>query len=203
MSEQKIDDCPLCDAVVNTPLVRNGVNVNAILARNDDFLVVPALGPLIPGHVLVVSADHSEGVRFLSVRLRSAYAAFSAELRGYCSRVGDTMLEAEHGASRNSTRGPCIRHAHVHVLPGLGDIISVFDNRPSLNPAKIERTSSRIDPYLWINNGASQRLYHAPMAPGQEIRRTVGTQLAIDDWDWALNPKAAIIARTIEYWSDL
>lgn len=203
MNRQQANDCALCDVAANRPSLHDDVNANVILARKDTFLMAPALGPLVPGHVIVISAEHSESLRFLPTRLRSDYAAFSGELRSYCAQIGDTMLEAEHGASNESLEGPCIRHAHVHILPGLGEMISIFDEDSQLKIVDVGRVSSRVDPYLWIANGASERLYHAPKAPGQQIRRAIGIRLAIDDWDWAINPKAATIVQTIEYWSDL
>jgi len=97
---------------------------------------------------------------------------------------------------------PTVRHTHVHFLPGLGNAASIFDSKPELENIH-SKGSSPTGPYLWINSGNDTQVYDASRLMGQEIRRTIGQYLAIDDWDWAVAPKAALIALTIEYWRDL
>jgi diadenosine tetraphosphate (Ap4A) HIT family hydrolase len=179
-------DCPLCNAAHNVALMVGGTNVNTIIGRSEEFLIIPALGPLVPGHVLVISKTHSEGLRFLSPEMRQRYKLLSDEIHAYCAQTGDTVLEAEHGASTRSARGPCIRHTHVHILPGLGDAIAAF-HPGSDSQLPLSAESSRIDPYIWLSNGGQEKFYPAPHAHGQEIRRTIGAYLEFDDWDWAVS----------------
>jgi diadenosine tetraphosphate (Ap4A) HIT family hydrolase len=178
------------------------VNVNAILGGRGNFLIVPALGPLVVGHVLVISAIHTEGLRYLSAEIQQRYESLSGEIRAYCSRLGDNVLEAEHGAHEGSVRGPCIRHTHIHIMPGLGDVAGIFDDRNDLEAIR-SNASSRLGPYLWIRNGTRETVYDASRAIGQEIRRTVGQKLGLDDWDWVVNPKAELIAHSKKYWRGL
>jgi len=195
-------NCPLCRAANGISLFENGVNVNTILGASGNFLIVPALGPLVVGHVLVISATHTEGLRFLPAKMQRRYELLSGELRAYCARLGDTVLEAEHGARNGSVRGPCIRHTHIHIMPSLGDAASIFDDRGDLEVVR-SSASSPLGPYLWISNGSREKVYDASRAIGQEVRRTVGEHVGVDDWDWAVNPKTELIARTKEYWSGL
>jgi diadenosine tetraphosphate (Ap4A) HIT family hydrolase len=195
-------NCPLCRAADNFSLIENGINVNAVLGRRGRFLIVPALGPLAVGHVLVISAVHTEGLRYLPEEMQQCYELLSGEIRSYCARLGDNVLEAEHGAREGSVRGPCIRHTHIHILPGLGDVASIFDSNGDLDALK-SSASTHIGPYLWIRNGIREKVYDASRAIGQEIRRTIGENLSIDDWDWIVNPKTELIARTKEYWRGL
>jgi diadenosine tetraphosphate (Ap4A) HIT family hydrolase len=201
--EPEQPNCPLCTAGRGTPLFEDGVNVNKILAGGNGFFVVPALGPLVLGHVLVISASHTEGLLYLSPDTRQRYATLSRVIRAYCAHRGTTVLEAEHGARHNSVRGPCIRHTHIHVLPGLGDLTHIFDERKDLDAVSTSDISSLGDTYLWIGNGIAQRLYRARNAAGQEIRRTVGGHLGVESWDWAVTPNTRLISSTIEYWSEL
>jgi hypothetical protein len=194
-----IYDCPLCHAVHNRALFLDGVNVNTVLGGRGNFIVIPALGPLVVGHVLIVTTAHTGGLRYLQDDTQRNYEQLSIELREYCARSGDTVLEAEHGANDRAIRGPCIRHTHVHVLPGLGNAAGMFDSRRDLE--KVDSSSyNRIDSYVWVNNGEREKVYDASRVIGQEIRQAVGQYLSIDDWDWAVNPKPELIALTIEYW---
>lgn len=198
----KNQNCPLCSAANNHPLFENGVDVNTVLGRRDKFLIIPALGPLVVGHVLVITAAHTEGLRYLPSGSQKSYALLSSEIRAYCARRGDTVLEAEHGAREGSVRGPCIRHTHVHVLPGLADAVRIFDDRRNL---EVVRTgaSRPFGPYLWVSNGVEEALYDASGAIGQEIRRTLGERLAIVNWDWAIDPRTDLISCTKKYWNGL
>jgi diadenosine tetraphosphate (Ap4A) HIT family hydrolase len=195
-------NCPLCRAANNTSVFENGVNVNTILGSRGRFLIVPALGPLVVGHVLVISAIHTEGLRYLPAEMQQRYELLSGEIRAYCARFGDSVLEAEHGTSEGSIRGPCIRHTHIHILPGLGDVANVFDDRRDLAVVN-SIMSTYLGPYIWIRNNVGERVYDASRAIGQEIRRTIGGNLAVDDWDWVVNPKPELIVRTKEYWRGL
>ena len=192
----------MCNAARNTPLYEKDINVNTILGRSGNFLIVPALGPLVVGHVLAISATHTEGLRYLPKEIRQHYALLSGKIRAYCARLGDTVLEAEHGAGNGSVRGPCIRHTHIHILPGLGDVVGIFDERGDLDVAPTTLLS-HFGPYLWISNGTNENVYDASNAIGQEIRRTIGKHLDIDDWDWVVNPKIDLISRTKKYWNGL
>jgi len=179
----------------------DAVNVNTILGCSGNFLLVPALGPLVVGHVLAISTEHTAGLQYLSAEVQQSYEQLSTKLREYCARLGDTVLEAEHGAHDSSVRGPCIRHTHVHILPGLGNAARIFDGRNNLEC--INHASNSIGSYLWINSGGRGRIYDASQVVGQEIRRSVGEYLRIDDWDWGINPKVRLIALTIEYWNKI
>ncbi len=198
---RKIDNCPLCYAAQSKPMFVDSVNVNTVLGCSENFLIVPALGPLVVGHVLAISTKHTAGLQYLSTEVQQSYEQLSTKLRKYCARLDDTVLEAEHGAHDGSIRGPCIRHTHVHILPGLGNAGRIFDRRSILED--VHRTSNSTGSYLWINSGGRGRIYDASRVIGQEIRRAVGDYLGIDDWDWAINPKARLIALTIEYWSGI
>jgi diadenosine tetraphosphate (Ap4A) HIT family hydrolase len=180
----------------------DGVNVNTLLGGSGNFLIVPALGPLVVGHVLLITDRHTPGLQYLPAKIQRDYGLLAQKLREYCARFGDTVLEAEHGAPDGSIRGACIRHTHVHFLPGLGNAARTFDSKSELEDIH-GKDLNPTGPYLWINNGNNTRVYDASRAMGQEIRRTIGQYLAIDDWDWAVAPKTALIALTIEYWRDL
>jgi hypothetical protein len=197
--KQTFPNCPLCHAVQGKPMFIDSVNVNTILGCSDNFLIVPALGPLVVGHVLAISTEHTAGLQYLSTEVQQGYQQLSTKLRKYCARFGDTVLEAEHGAHDRSVRGPCIRHTHVHVLPTLANATKIFDERSNLE--RVHGASNTIGSYVWINSGSRGKIYDASRVIGQEIRRSVGEYLGIVDWDWAINPNVKLIAETIKYWS--
>lgn len=197
-----IETCALCGAADDKRLVIDGVNVNTILGRSGNFVIVPALGPLVVGHVLVVSAEHKAGLRYLPPADQQDYEILRMQLRSYCKKLGDTLLEAEHGARDASLRGPCIRHAHVHILPGLGEAGRLFDNNLAC-PLIGNGNVNTLDSYIWVDDGCRATAYDGSRVMGQEIRQTIGRYLRLDDWDWAVSSKPELVARTIKYWSKI
>jgi diadenosine tetraphosphate (Ap4A) HIT family hydrolase len=194
--------CPLCLAADGRSLSIRGIDVNTVLARNERFLIVPALGPLVVGHVLAISATHTAGLNYLPWVVRENYKRLSSQIRRYCSELGDTVLEAEHGARNTSTRGPCIRHTHVHILPGLSKAAELFENNHNLT--RIDNgIPPSADSYFWVRDGRHTNTYDASQVVGQQIRQTIGQYLNFDDWDWAVSPKVDLIASTIAYWRDI
>jgi hypothetical protein len=123
-------------------------------------------------------------------------------MRSYCKEFGDSLIEAEHGARDTSVRGPCLRHAHVHILPGLGKVGKLFENNPTC-PLIEDGNVNAADSYIWVNDGRHATVYDGSRVIGQEIRQTLGRYLGLDDWDWAVSPKPDLIARTIRYWSNM
>jgi diadenosine tetraphosphate (Ap4A) HIT family hydrolase len=199
---ETVRNCPLCVAAETHAIFMSDINVNTILGSSGNLLIIPALGPLVVGHVLVISTEHTAGLQYLSAEVQHGYKRLSAKIRQYCARLGDTVLEAEHGAYNGAVRGPCIRHTHIHILPGLGNAAKIFDKRPSLEDANCS-SSNLVGSYLWINDGNCDAVYDASQVIGQEIRQTVGEYLGVDDWDWAINPKTVLIKHTIEYWNGM
>src|ERR1035438_7374890 len=70
---ENINSCPLCCAIDDRPLFIGDVNVNTILGHSGNFVIIPALGPLVVGHVLVVSSQHAEGLRYLTPEVQQNY----------------------------------------------------------------------------------------------------------------------------------
>jgi diadenosine tetraphosphate (Ap4A) HIT family hydrolase len=181
----------------------NGINVNAILLRSDAFIAIPALGPLVCGHALIVTIEHAVGLTYLGNSAHEDYNRLSLQLRQYCGQRGDSLLEVEHGAAFPESRGPCISHTHIHLLPGLGNAVNVLGSR--LPPISIEHRITRKPrvPYIWLSNGAVERRYDASTAIGQETRRALGSYLSLDDWDWALRPRWDVVDATLNYWKGI
>ena len=102
----------------------------AALWGDDQFLVIPDVAPIRPGHVLLLPTRH--------------YLAMGAiphdlvpQLERHISQIHSTMQAAfsrdaifiEHGAVRPHEAGSCIDHAHWHCLPDEDDILEELARR--------------------------------------------------------------------------
>ena len=60
--ESSEDLCALCSAVADATRYTEPFLYNSKLFESDRFVVVPSLGPLVPGHVMIVSKEHRESL---------------------------------------------------------------------------------------------------------------------------------------------
>lgn len=172
-----------------------------VLGETESFYVLPALGPLVLGHILIVSKDHLYGIRSTKSRvLQAEYEHLVRVLRQACKRRSAPLMELEHGSNAGGTQGPCIDHAHVHLLPSLTNDANVFEGTfPVLTNSRPQKD----EPYFWIRTNQNEHLYSADKARRQEPRILLAKRLGLGDtWDWAVFPKYTLIQATIDFWGN-
>ncbi len=99
---------------------------SAVLWGDEEFLAIPDVAPIEPGHLLLVSTKHWFSMGAMP---HSSYEF----LERHASRLertielgfGKKAIFIEHGATRPHEAGSCIDHAHWHCLPDSG---TVMDN---------------------------------------------------------------------------
>lgn len=165
-----------------------------IILQSASFYVVPALGPLWLGHVLVVHYAHSQGLRFEAEHTVQEFRGLVDSLRSKLVSRGHTLLEIEHGGGTPTGSSPCITHTHVHLFPNAPWLVSCFDFLPT--SSNFERSR----PYLSVFDGTTEFIYDATSLPGQALRRVLAGTLGQDDWDWALFPKYDLVRASAEWW---
>jgi diadenosine tetraphosphate (Ap4A) HIT family hydrolase len=198
-----VQQCTLCAAVAGVAPKFYPASANKILVETNSFVVMPTVGPLVAGHVLVVTKSHSLGLFPSDPCVWTEYEGLARRLRQHCTARGHDLLELEHGGSTGGHQGPCITHAHVHIMPRLGRLVDVLGTRFPRHAPLREVTDAARNPYVWSRNGKSEYWYDASDAMGQESRRAIGRAIGRDDWDWAVSPKWDIIEQSISYWLPL
>jgi diadenosine tetraphosphate (Ap4A) HIT family hydrolase len=198
------DACVFCQAIAGYKPVAS-VDYNACLTSSERFVVLPALGPLRRGHVLVVSRVHAPSLASTGRDAIAEYAELVETVAQGRQTLGGEFLEAEHGATSTAAAGGCIVHAHVNLIPGASELHDVLvDSLPSLDVSPpITNLASVNKPYIMLKNRTHLSVYDATNAPSQLIRRYVCKSLGREDeWDWALFPRLELIAETIREWKD-
>jgi ATP adenylyltransferase len=112
--------CALCVAVRDATWDTPSFLYNRKLLETDQFVVLPSVGPLVPGHVMVVSKTHSYSLSSMGADAVSEYDALAARLRTAPFLRNGVPLEAEHGSTADDKAGACVIHTHVHWVPGMG-----------------------------------------------------------------------------------
>lgn len=174
-----------------------------VLHEQRETMVVAALAPIRPGHVLVVSKHHYHSFANASSAVgRSLPQALEAIRTAF----GTSRLRiAEHGSGSGGVGGACISHAHVHVLPCLPG-----EEPLRLGPEWASYTGGAIvDDEEW---GGRDYLFTAdipgqgwirPAQPGDSrfIQRYLGRSDDQCRWDYVLSPRPEDVMRTIRLWT--
>jgi diadenosine tetraphosphate (Ap4A) HIT family hydrolase len=175
-----------------------------VLLDSPRLVLLPALGALVPGHVLVISRSHSPSLSALGTAAVSEYEDVVLRYRTKLHLQVNDVLEAEHGAGASSRGGGCIEHAHINLIPGVANCIDVLDELlPSIDRIADlhDLTDFAGQPYIFLRTSTAIRVFDATTAPSQLIRRRICERLGRDDWDWALFDGYDNISATLAMWA--
>src|SRR5258708_40286272 len=137
---------------------------NRILFGSDEFAIMPSLGQLVEGYLLVLPIKHFKALGDLPGPLFEELATISKRLGKIIKDQYGPYVLFEHGARSEGVGGCGIYHAHLHATPlaGLSDPVDALKSRfPSAeltNLGEISKRSVGLPAYLFYQDSAA-RLY--------------------------------------------
>jgi ATP adenylyltransferase len=176
-------DCRLCRAVGDTNAT---CHENTYLYETQEFVVMPCIGPLCPGHIMVVSRNHYPSLASMGSKSIAEYENLAHLLRR-STLYAKCPLEFEHGGTSTDCGGACVLHAHMHWIPEMGEFEAALEGvYPLLGSGNaLTEIAAISSPYLFLRGTSQQyRLYAAEGMPSQILRQVICSQLARPDWDW-------------------
>ena len=159
-----------------------------ILFQTSVANLLPPVGTLVPGHLLITSRSHIFSLAQLGIR---DLERLDTTLSGLCTVLGREFGEYylfEHGSSSAEASGPCISHAHVHLMP-LAALMAekLIRAMPwSRLPNYQALAQYRDCEYAYLRVGKQHLVHPNPSIKSQWIRRQAAEALNRDDWDWYL-----------------
>ena len=195
--------CALCRAIVDNAGPQNKPRIeNSILLESQRFVVIPAMGPMAPGHVLVVSREHHPSLAAMGEQAIQEYAGIAKHLAAMPLFRTQRPLEAEHGSTGSHKAGACVMHTHIHWLPGMGRYESAFDgwmDKLSEGENLCELQAFATTPYIFTRGDSARwRCYHAIGQDSQMIRRTLCDELGRTDLNWRNSLRPDWVSQTVE-----
>lgn len=182
---------------------------NKVLFESDNFIVIPSLGSLLPGWLLIVPKEFSLNLSQLSSKeLRELDdLALRCEVK-LQDKFQSKVVRFEHGpAIRQSKVGCGVDYAHLHIVPVNFDLIEVLETGLSIHYNWIEiesirslaKTTHQSD-YLYYRNSTNQHyVTYQDSVPSQLFRRVIAHQLsAPETFDWKSFPQVDTIQETIK-----
>ena len=195
------NDCALCVAVADATGGASPLSHNLRLLETDRFIVLPSIGPLIPGHVMVVSKHHCHSLASMGEDAIREYESLAADLRTAPLLRGASPLEAEHGSTVDDKAGACVIHTHVHWLPGMGQFWDEFNQRLSPRPERsFLELAKNPGSYIFARAGEKQAIFQARGLPSQTIRRILCDVIDREDTDWRQALRPDWVEETVKAW---
>jgi diadenosine tetraphosphate (Ap4A) HIT family hydrolase len=189
--------CMLCDEVRHeNPLsVRLGharAPGDLIILETANFLLLPDISPIVPGHSLLITKEHISCFAQLPRRLLSECLDLKASATKRISDAYGAPMCFEHGSSGSKPRsGVCVQHAHIHFIPVEAPVESWLDelgdvDRNDLFPPRGTEDEVPLD-YLWYQNrsGATHFLSSSPEPiPCQFLRGALARHFGLPNRNW-------------------
>jgi len=210
-----VDGCSFCEELldlksVTLPVVNRFFQEfrysKRILLETEAFFVVPSLGALMPGHVLLLPKRHYYSVGEMNERDVAELGLLAERMECLLQRLYGFCSSFEHGCVKGVGKaGACIDHAHLHMLPLKTDLREAI--RAKFGPGtEIHRLSelgqfaSHQVPYLYYRAPeGSARGYEAQQAPSQFFRQLIcSTTPTESPWDWKRDVRTRIVEETYE-----
>ena len=166
-----------------------------ILLETKNFVVVPSLGQIVEGYLLVITKSHFSCMGEIPSFVYSELdwvIQHSSEILQTVYNVD--CIQFEHGPSSPFQGGGCcIDHAHLHIVPLNVDIDLHLAERERYEasdyPAAVKAFLIQRKPYLYIRfpptSGYGSVVVDSNDLPSQYMRRVIAKGIGKEDkWDW-------------------
>lgn len=166
-----------------------------ILFESENFVVVPTLGSIVPGWLLLVPRSHFLSVGSLSAALIQELVALRAVAREALEDCFGPVTSFEHGAVRDCESVGCgVDHAHLHLVASKLDLVAGVKAvaTPQLHwrqVAGIQATQALVVeqmPYVFVQPPTGGAwIGAARVIESQLMRKVIAAYVGRPDcWDW-------------------
>ncbi len=161
---------------------------NTILDETNHFYILPTVGSLVDGYILVVSKRHINSMSELTKNEMNEYNFIIKKYRNIFRDIyGKYPIVFEHGSpvSDNSIRANSVIHAHSHIVNHAYLDEPKIIKRLNFKPIqRIEDIKSNENYIMYINNNFKYVTYNfEPIS--QLMRKLIAKDLKYEDkFDW-------------------
>ncbi|MBI4676194.1 MAG: HIT domain-containing protein [Elusimicrobia bacterium] len=162
-----------------------------IVRETDNFVVLPTIGQIVEGYLLVLPKAHCLSLGHIPKENYRELEMLKDETVAVLSRVYCRPILFEHGAvSATRKGGACVTHAHLHVVPADVDLLPRIDHRmPRRSLGGLSELKVQVErgiPYLFYETrGGDRFVFDACRLPSQYLRRLLAIEVGAEyKWDW-------------------
>lgn len=188
--------CDFCDEFFggrrNTFATRYaGQLSNRIVFTTPNFRVIPSMGQIVEGYLLVVPIRHFGTLADMADELIQELEAHRDRVREVLVATYGPCIFFEHGARSESSGGCGIYHAHLHAVPLGKEREPITVLKDSFNYKKLESITdiageaNGTDSYLYYEDLHSNKyIFDVERLPSQYLRKLVAEAVGKEQWDW-------------------
>lgn len=175
---------------------------NTILDEKNHFYILPTVGSLVDGYILVVSKRHINSMSELTKNEMDEYNFIIEKYRNIFRDIyGKYPIVFEHGSpvSDNSIRANSVIHAHSHIVNhAYLDELKII-KRLNFKPIqRIEDIKSNENYIMYINNNNFKYVTYNFEPISQLMRKLIAKDLKYEDkFDWKKEKFMDNIIKTI------
>jgi len=193
-SNPQREACDFCDEFAgghrNAYVDRYGNSARRIIMGSPQFRIVPTLGQIVEGHLLIVPKVHCCALADLPGEQISEFSSLHRKVRSILESTYDQCVCFEHGV-RNAGDGGCgIDHAHLHAVPVAAEgVLATLEQEFQGTRIDSFETITHVVPegssYLFFEDASGARLvFPASKLPSQYMRKLVAESIGKSVWDW-------------------
>jgi diadenosine tetraphosphate (Ap4A) HIT family hydrolase len=177
-------DCPFCPG----HLTASTADADTLLACGPGVNLLPTVGMMVPGYLLVTTQEHVLSMGDLGARHLEDLGPWLDEVRSILAPRFGEYLTFEHGSSVADRTGACIEHAHLHLIPLAEQLSERLRSAASwtILPGFPDLANYGGASYAYLHVSGDHLALAEPGLGSQWIRREAGKHLDRDDWDWSL-----------------
>jgi len=171
--------------------LREAAPKGRVLLDDGEIVVVPSLGPLVVGHVLIVPRRHYLSVGALTAQSMQRFVSLYARVWDFLHEKFGHCVAFEHGCADGGQRGgACIDHAHMHLLPvcvSLAEKLSVIGKSEIIKDlGELRRWHAGRKAYVFYESpDRVKRAWSVDIIPSQLLRMNIAAELGkSSEWDW-------------------
>ena len=200
--------CDFCDEFAggsqNAFAERYCESTGRVVMASADFRVVPTLGQVVAGHLLIVPIRHLCAMADLKVMQIEELDHLCRRVRSVLTDVYGACVFFEHGMRDSGSGGCGIDHAHLHAVPvaanGVLDVLRrEFGGCAIHDFAAIKETINQESSYLLFEDASASRyVFPVTELPSQYMRKLVADSIGKSDWDWRKCGREPELIATLE-----
>ena len=204
-----LNSCRFCNIILNYKISESeSIQIpicDTLLFETENFIVIPALGALVPGYLMIVARNHLHSMAYCS---EDELIELTGVIKYLNTLIEETLsispILFEHGSAIGCVNksGCCVEHAHLHIVPvNLSEESKIVENT---NAVKIpDLQALRIycgKPYLlYINENNQYYISSDTILPSQFMRQWVAKEIGCPlEYDWRRFEFIDNISTTVE-----
>lgn len=179
-----------------------------IILESENFTVVPTMGPIVEGWLLIIPNKSFLSFGHLDSSLSAERKHVQERTYAMVREVYGSVMSFEHGPSTENQKVGCsVDHAHLHVLPAVCDLKNGADNL--LDGIAWQKSSGIEDANKYAINNQEYLFYDPPTSdtswfgthddiPSQLFRKVISSYF--DDknrYDWREYPRRETVEKTV------